>query len=148
MEEIIGRGHAVGIHGQRHGHHLGHSPRWILRDLDAALATMAGLGVQPRWFRPPYGQVSGPTMAAARIRHLELVLWSAWGREWTAPHAAAVGRTVNAALAAVAIVLLHDSDGCSTVGTAAKALAALGPIAEELGRRGLRAATLDDLVPA
>lgn len=148
VDEIVGRGHTVGTHGHCHGHHLGHSPRWIQRDLDAALETMAGLGVRTRWFRPPYGQVSGPTMTAARARGVELVLWSAWGREWTAPHATAVARRVTAALAPGAIVLLHDSDECSTVGTAAKALGALGPIAEELDRRHLQAVTLDELVRA
>ncbi|MDQ6782183.1 MAG: polysaccharide deacetylase family protein [Actinomycetota bacterium] len=147
VDEIVQRGHAVGTHGHSHGHHLGRSPRWVLRDLDDALVTMAGLGVRPRWYRPPYGQVSGATMAAARFRRVELVLWSAWGREWTAPPATTVARRVTAALAPGAIVLLHDSDACSTVGTSSKALAALWPIAEELDRRSLRAVTLDELVP-
>jgi peptidoglycan/xylan/chitin deacetylase (PgdA/CDA1 family) len=148
VDEIAGRGHALGTHGHRHGHHLGRSPRWVLHDLDAALATMEGLGIRPRWYRPPYGQVSGPTMVAARVRGVQLVLWSAWGREWTAPHATAVARRVTAGLTPGAIVLLHDSDECSTTGTAAKALGALVPIAAELDRRGLRAVTLDDMLPA
>lgn len=143
--EVVRRGHVVGTHGYRHAHHLGRSPRWVLADLDAALATLDAVGIRPRWFRPPYGQVSGPTMMASRIRHLELVLWSAWGREWSSPDAAAVARRVGAALAPGAIVLLHDSDACSSAGSAARALDALGPIADGLARRDLRSVTLDDL---
>lgn len=148
VEEILRRGHAVGTHGHRHAHHLARPPGWIGRDLDRALDALGKVGVRPRWFRPPYGQVAGPTMAAARVRGVELVLWSAWGREWAAPDAAAVARRVTTGLVPGAIVLLHDSDECSTAGTTAKALGALAPIAAALDRRGLRAVTLDDLVPA
>jgi peptidoglycan/xylan/chitin deacetylase (PgdA/CDA1 family) len=148
IAEVLRRGHQVELHGHGHGHHLAHGPRWVAADLDAALGAFAGCGLRPRWFRPPYGQISGPTLAAARRRGLEVVLWSAWGREWASTSSDEVAARVVAALAQGAIVLLHDSDVCSPPGSAAHAIDALGPIAAELDSRGLEAVRLDDLVAA
>ncbi|MHB1548935.1 MAG: polysaccharide deacetylase family protein [Acidimicrobiales bacterium] len=143
---VVEAGHAVGTHGYHHRHHLGRPPWWVVRDLDASLAALDRVGVQPRWFRPPYGQVSGPTLVAARSHRLELALWSAWGREWAAPDAGAVATRLLASLVPGAIVLLHDSDRLSRPGSVARMLDALGPLADELDRRGLAAVTLDELV--
>ncbi len=145
---VVGAGHVVGTHGYHHRHHLGRPPWWVGRDLDASLAALRRVGVEPRWFRPPFGQVSGPTLIAARSRRLELVLWSAWGREWVAPDAGAVVRRVLAGVGPGAIVLLHESDRLSPPGSVAKVLDVLGPLADELERRSLVAVTLDALVPA
>lgn len=145
VRETVRRGHQVASHGYCHAHHLRRGPRWIGRDVDASIDVLRDTGVVPRWFRPPYGQVSGASMLAARSRRLQLVLWSAWGREWAAPDAGAVSRRVINALTDGAIVLLHDSDSHSPPGSAAKAIAALEPIADSLHRLGLRAVSLDDL---
>jgi peptidoglycan/xylan/chitin deacetylase (PgdA/CDA1 family) len=146
VEEMIRRGHQVETHGHRHDHHLGRGPGWIGRDLDEAVDALARCGVEPTWFRPPYGQLAGGTVLAARRRRLRLVLWSAWGREWAEPDAAAVAVRVRRALAPGAIVLLHDADTTSPAGSAERAREALGTIADDLADRGLRAVTLDELV--
>ncbi len=146
VRECVRRGHQVETHGQRHEHHFARRPAWIRADLDAAVAALGAAGVRPRWFRPPYGQTTGPTMIEARRHGLQLVLWSAWGREWDEPDAAHVARRVTAGLAPGAIVLLHDSDVDSPAGSAQRTLDALEAIAGELDRRGLHAVTLDRLV--
>jgi len=118
----------------------------VRADLDAAVEALEEAGVRPRWFRPPYGQTTGATMLEARRHELRLVLWSAWGREWDEPDAAGVARRVGAGLGSGAIVLLHDADVESPLGSSQRAIDALGPIAEDLDRRGLSAQTLDGLV--
>lgn len=148
VAEMAGRGHQVETHGHRHDHHFVRTPGWIADDLAASIDALGPTGVRPRWYRPPYGQVTGPTMWAARRHHVELVLWSAWGREWVAPDSRAVAAGVERALEPGAIVLLHDGDAFSPLGTAARARQALGPIAEVLYERGLSAVTLQRLVDA
>jgi len=148
VRELVARGHQVETHGYRHEHHFARLPGWIRADLDAALAAMAEAGVRPRWFRPPYGQTTGPTLVEARRHDLRVVLWSAWGREWDEPDAPAVARRVRAALAPGTIVLLHDADVGSPVGSSARAAEALGPIADAIAALGLEAVTLDRLVAA
>jgi peptidoglycan/xylan/chitin deacetylase (PgdA/CDA1 family) len=146
VREICGRGHQVETHGYRHAHHFLRTPRWVRADVDAAVDGLKEVGVRPRWFRPPFGQTTAATMVEARRHKLRLVLWSAWGREWDEPDAAAVARRVAIGLAPGAIVLLHDADVLSPRGSALKVADALGPIAEDLYRRGLSTTTLDQLI--
>jgi hypothetical protein len=85
-------------------------------------------------------------MREARRHGLHLVLWSAWGREWDEPDAGGVARRVRAGVGPGGIVLLHDADVQSPPGSSQRATDALGPIAEDLHRKGLTARTLDALV--
>jgi len=68
--------------------------------------------------------------------------------KWVAVSTSAtnVARRVMAGLTPGAIVLLHDADVMSPPGSSRRALHALGPIAEDLHRRGYAALTLDRLV--
>jgi peptidoglycan/xylan/chitin deacetylase (PgdA/CDA1 family) len=147
VAETLLRGHEIGVHGHVHDHHFARHPGWVRADLDAALEALADCGVEPRWYRPPYGQVSAGTLRAARRRGLELVHWSAWGREWEEPDGSSVAERVSRSLEPGAIVLLHDSDFTSPTGTVDRVLDALGDIAADLERRGLAATTLTELVP-
>jgi peptidoglycan/xylan/chitin deacetylase (PgdA/CDA1 family) len=146
VREIHRRGHQVETHGFRHEHHFLRTPRWVRADLNSAIDALHDIGIHPRWFRPPYGQTTGATMVEARRHSLRLVLWSAWGREWAEPDSTSVARRVAAGVGPGGIVLLHDADVESPPGSSGRAAEALGPIAEDLHRRGLTARTLDQLI--
>ena len=146
VREVVARGHQVETHGYRHEHHFARRPGWVRADLERAIDALGAAGVRPRWFRPPFGQATGPTLVEARRHGVRVVLWSAWGREWAERDAARVAGRVNAALAPGAIVLLHDADVGSPEGSSRRAVEALGPIAAELDRRRLDAVPLDRLV--
>lgn len=145
-EEVVARGHQVETHGYRHRHHLWSSPRWVAADLARALDAMTAVGVTPRWFRPPYGQVSTGTVLAARRAGLGLALWAAWGREWADADTGSVVRRLCAGLRPGAVILLHDSDEFSPPGSARRAREALGPLAERMHGQGLAATTLEELM--
>ncbi|HSS10561.1 MAG TPA: polysaccharide deacetylase family protein [Acidimicrobiales bacterium] len=146
--ELLRRGHQVEVHGHRHEHHFLRTPGWVRADLDAALDALRAAGAKPKWFRPPFGQTTGATMLEARRHQLDLVLWSAWGREWAECDAASVAKRVCRHLTTGTIALLHDTDAYSPPGSCQRALDALGPIAENLDHKGLKAVTLDQLVGA
>ena len=147
VREIVERGHSLGLHGHRHEHHLARSPWWIGRDLARAAEVVGRVTRRPvRWFRPPYGQISGGTALAARRLELRTVLWSAWGREWAASSPDEVVHRVLGGVEPGAIVLLHDSDATSPDGTADLVLDALEPLVVGLRSRGLGLVTLDDLL--
>jgi peptidoglycan/xylan/chitin deacetylase (PgdA/CDA1 family) len=149
-QEIVARGHEVGVHGFVHAHHLARPPGWIGRDLDRALDAVAAAGLpRPRWYRPPYGQTAGPTLWAAHRRRLELVLWSAWGREWlTGQPAAAVTGRVLSAIEPGAIVLLHDTEWSTGPGALARVLDSLPPVVSAIRDRGMETVTLSALLAA
>ena len=125
--EIAARGHEVAVHGWSHRwpwvpgdpHEFGEIRR-------ARAVTEEAAGRSVRWYRPPYGILTGGRWAAARRCGLQPVLWSAWGKDWT-PHATAetVLRTLEPDLRAGATVLLHDSDRVAASGSWLATLAAL-----------------------
>ena len=142
--EVAGAGHEVAVHGWAHRYTVLRSPRTVADDLARARDAVAGAtGAQPRFYRPPYGVLSTGALAAAGRLGLTPVLWTCWGREWTA---GATPRSVWAALAGNltggATVLLHDSDCTSPPGSAAAGLGALPLLLEECAIRGLAAGRL------
>lgn len=144
--ELSRRGHEVATHGYTHGRHLFERTSDTVADLGRAVAALEGRGLRPRFFRPPYGQLSAGSLAAAKKAGLKTVLWSTWGREWDEGSPQAVADRVKRRLFPGAIVLLHDSDAASPAGTAARARAALPAILADLDNKGLKSVTLSDLV--
>ncbi len=137
LQQVVAAGHEVGLHGHRHGNHLGRSPAAVRRDLARGHAAVRDVtGAAPRWFRPPYGVLSGGTLAAARSLSLTPVLWTAWGRDWCASTPDRVARTVLADLRDGGTVLLHDSDATSTPGSWRATAGSLPLLAAALGPRG------------
>lgn len=145
VRETVRRGHEVGLHGHRHLHHLGHGHHKVAADLRRGLAAVRAAGAEPRFFRPPYGQISLGTLLAARRLGLETVLWSAWGREWRDREPASVARRVGDRLEPGTIVLLHDSDQVAPAGTSQVALDALPEVVDRCRRLELRRVTLGEL---
>jgi peptidoglycan/xylan/chitin deacetylase (PgdA/CDA1 family) len=140
---VVAAGHEVGLHGDAHRNHLGRPAGWVRRDLARGLASVEeATGVRPRWFRPPYGVLSGGSLRATRALGLRPVLWSAWGRDWEAPGADAVVATLRRGLREGGTLLLHDSDCTSTPGSWRSTAAALPLLAAELDRRGLAVRTV------
>lgn len=104
-------GHELALHGDRHRNHLFRSGWDIAADLRrGAAAIQAATGVDPVFFRPPYGVFTASSLQAARRQRLRPVLWTAWGRDWDASTGQRVTSTVLSTLDARDTILLHDSD--------------------------------------
>ena len=148
VREIAASGHEVATHGFCHAHHLVRTLRYVTKDLARALEVHEKLGpsCRPVHFRPPYGQISAASAVASRLAGLDIVLWSAWGREWRDRDPVSVAARIKRRLEPGAIVLLHDSDATSPPGTAAIARRALVLVLEELERRELQSVPLSELV--
>lgn len=144
--ELAGAGHEIGVHGWLHRYLPSRGPVTAYRDLQKAAELIADVtGTWPRYFRPPYGVLSGPALVAARRLGLTPVLWGAWGREWT-PGATAdqVYATVQNGLAGGVTVLLHDSDCTSPPGSWRAALGAVPMLLDECARQGLAVGPLGE----
>ncbi len=137
--ELADAGHEIGVHGWQHRYLPSRGPVTAYRDLRSAAELIADVtGSWPRYFRPPYGVLSGPALVAARRLGLTPVLWGAWGKEW-APGATAdqVYATLHHDLAGGVTVLLHDSDCTSPPGSWRAALGALPMLLDECARQRL-----------
>ncbi|TDQ00661.1 polysaccharide deacetylase family protein [Labedaea rhizosphaerae] len=127
--ELVAAGHEIGLHGWDHRMLLARGPRSTYSDLARGRDLIAEVtGAPPSWYRPPYGVLTGSALTAARKLGLTPVLWTSWGRDWTASATpASVLHTVGHQLAG-GTVLLHDSDCTSAPDAWHATLGALAPL--------------------
>ncbi len=140
VAEIVAAGHRVELHCHRHRNQLRLSARQLLEDAERGQGGDRGGGGQPiSDYRPPYGIFSGAGLRAVRRRGWRPVLWSQWGRDWSAAGDAGLDRAPRSGGARAGdIVLLHDADYYSAPGSWLRTVAALPIILEELDSRGLK----------
>ena len=98
-------------------------------------------GVQPRFFRPPYGATGPAVNRLGRSLGMIPVLWSVDSRDWQLPGTGAIVRRVLAHVRPGAIVLMHDGGGDRR-----ETLRALPAILRALTRRHLEVVTLSRLL--
>lgn len=146
VRELVAAGHEVALHGDSHRAHIWRTPRDVVHDLRRAYDTIAEVsGIEPRWFRPPHGYLSAGSLLGARTLGVRTVLWTAWGRDWTAQATPeSVARTVARDLRPGGTVLLHDADCTSAPGAWRSALGALPLLADRIATQNLRVVALRD----
>src|SRR5262249_36459109 len=136
--EIVAAGHEVGIHGYRHTLLLRRSPHAVRDDLLRARDAIASAtGTDPTLYRPPSGVFSTPALVIVRRLGWRPLLWSRWGRDWvesTTPQAIAAHATRD--LSSGDIVLLHDADHYSSVGSWRRTAAAMPLVLEAAAAGG------------
>ena len=144
--DVAAAGHEVGVHGDLHRSQLRLSPRAVADDVARARDAVAdATGVEPIWFRPPYGTLSLGGVRAARMAGLRPVLWTAWGRDWRAEATAeSVVADVLGGYVDGGTVLLHDSDCTSAPDCWHAALGALPRLTDALHARSLRVGPLSE----
>jgi peptidoglycan-N-acetylglucosamine deacetylase len=142
--DLAAAGHEIGVHGFDHRYLPARLPSSARSDLRRATDLIERVtGGRPRFFRPPYGVLSGPALLVARELGLTPVLWGAWGKEWTPGSTPeSVYQTLARQLGGGVTVLLHDSDCTSPPGSAAAALGALPRLLAECADRGLQVGPL------
>lgn len=112
VARMLAEGHEIGLHGIDHAR-LTRMPlpavHRLLRAGKDRLEQVAGRRM--RLYRPTYGAQSLPQFLAARALGTEIVIWSAWARDWEGQPAEVVGSRAVTAMHRGGIVLLHDSSG-------------------------------------
>jgi len=146
VKEITGAGHEIGLHGYDHRCLLLRGPRATYTDLARGWAVLADLtGAPVRWYRPPYGVLTGAGLGAVRRLGLTPVLWTAWGEDWIGRATPdSVYRTVVADLRGGGTVLLHDSDVTAVPGCWRASLGALPHLVATCRERGLAVGPLTE----
>jgi peptidoglycan-N-acetylglucosamine deacetylase len=146
VAEVAAAGHEVAVHGFEHRNMLRRLPGAVRDDIRRCRDLVAELGgVEPVWFRPPFGILSYGAVKGARDAALTTVLWTTWGRDWRRE---ATPETVVADVLRRYVdggtVLLHDSDCESYPGSWRATVGALPRLADELAARDLEAGPLRD----
>ncbi|POM26732.1 Peptidoglycan-N-acetylglucosamine deacetylase [Actinomadura rubteroloni] len=143
---MVAEGHEIAVHGWRHQNGLLSRPGRVSAGIARTVRLVRDVcGVRPVWYRPPHGALSGEGLAAARAFRLRPVLWTAWGRDWTATTTPGTVRaTLDRDLRGGATVLLHDSDVTSAPGAWRATLDALPGIVAACRAGGLAVGPLRD----
>ncbi|HEY8770962.1 MAG TPA: polysaccharide deacetylase family protein [Thermoleophilaceae bacterium] len=137
--EIAAEGHTIALHGFRHRNMLRLSPWAVAEDLRRGQEAIASAtGHAPSTYRPPYGIFSAGGLAAVRLAGFEPILWSRWGRDWSARATPeSIAAKVAGELSAGDVLLLHDADHYSAAGSWRNTAAALPRVMEALEARAL-----------
>jgi peptidoglycan/xylan/chitin deacetylase (PgdA/CDA1 family) len=139
--EIVAAGHSIALHGYRHRNLLRLTPSQFVADLERGIVAITNsTGVQPTYYRPPYGIFSPAAIRIVRRRGLRPLLWSRWGHDWRARTTAeAIATEVSSGLCGGDVLLLHDADHYSAPGSWKRTVAALPHVFEAIEAAGLRA---------
>jgi peptidoglycan/xylan/chitin deacetylase (PgdA/CDA1 family) len=70
------RGHEVGCHSERHVNALRSLPWKAGGDCKRGMKTLLGLGIRPKYYRPPYGNATLGTILASRACGSQVVWWT------------------------------------------------------------------------
>src|SRR5215510_9343956 len=85
VEQVVSAGHEVALHGDVHRAHIWRTPSAVADDIRRSHDLLSEVsGRQIRWFRPPHGYLSTASLHAASSLGMKTVLWTTWGRDWTA----------------------------------------------------------------
>ncbi|TSD99241.1 polysaccharide deacetylase family protein [Skermania sp. ID1734] len=143
---IVADGHEIGLHGWHHHNSLTMTPMALRRSVRAGLAEIAAVtGMEPRFYRPPYGIASAASFIEAHRAGLVPVLWDAWGKDWRADATPqSVVDTVCRNACGGSTILLHDSDCASALDSWRTTAAALPTLLTELRSQGLTVGPLRD----
>jgi peptidoglycan/xylan/chitin deacetylase (PgdA/CDA1 family) len=133
--EVAVAGHDVALHGDVHRNLLFRGPVATASDLRRGFDALAeSIGRAPRWFRPPYGILTGDALLTARRLGLRTVLWTAWGRDWRAEATPeSIVTDIRKDLRPGGTVLLHDISASGSWRATSDALSGLDDLIRGLG---------------
>jgi peptidoglycan/xylan/chitin deacetylase (PgdA/CDA1 family) len=135
MRQILALGDEIGNHSFHHPVDPGEGELAATQE-----AIRAATGFTPCLFRPPYGELNGTEVAAARANGLEMVFWTLDSEDDTHPGVGPIRARVVRRTRPGSIVLLHDG------GRHPQTVEAIAGIVEGLERRGFRLVTVTELL--
>ena len=125
VSTILEAGHAVEFHCTDHVRHTHRSRHGVEADTREGLRLLRSLGVEPRFWRPPWGVLAPWTEEVAEDFGLRLAPWSIDTRDWRGDSARQMLRNVEPLLGPGEIVLMHDGIGPGALRTGCEETVAL-----------------------
>ena len=77
-------GHLIGLHSLNHVSAMLQTPAGTIDDFRQSVEIMKELGVEPVYYRPPWGHVNLSTFSCLRRYGLKKVLWHVMAQDWEA----------------------------------------------------------------
>ena len=115
LQQMVAAGCEVGNHSWRHPMMTTLSADAQQEELRQTDDLLASAGIQPRWFRPPYGDYDSLTQNIAQTEALETILWSVDSRDWKGGAPEVIAQRVIDDISPGAVILMHSTKS-NTVG--------------------------------
>lgn len=139
LRRMVEEGHTIGNHSWSHPWFWKLSPAAMRTELDKTDQAIRKItGVEPKYVRPPYGNVNSTVRQAAASRGLAVIDWSIDPEDWKVRNTTSVINRVVSAARPGRIILSHD-----LYPTTRKAIR---PIIQKLRAKGYVFVSLDDLL--
>ena len=84
IHQMKREGHIVGLHSLKHKNEILQSPVGIRKDFSESMKIMKALGVEPKFFRSPWGHFSISALKEIKKYKLKIVLWNVIVGDWKA----------------------------------------------------------------
>jgi len=140
-KRVADEGHLIGNHTLSHKRLTKEKPKEVRRQIvDGAKTIRSATGVQPVWFRPPYGAIDGDVWKQTRELRVKVALWDIDTRDWSRPGTSKIIRTAEKNARPGSIILMHDGGDDRR-----QTIAALPKIIRDLKARGFVFVTLEEL---
>jgi peptidoglycan-N-acetylglucosamine deacetylase len=148
VRRMVADGHEVGLHGSDHTRLSTLPPLDAVRRIAGARRRLSRLIGRPvPLYRPTYGAQSVGQLVGSRALGLEVVLWSAWCRDWEEGDPDEIAARAVRAVHPGAFLLLHDACGDTEVGAATFSRSAMTEaICRGLDDGGWRTAPVGELL--
>ena len=134
----VNRGHEVGYHSWDHKNLRAESRETVAEDFRRGMGAFTALGLQPAFFRPPFGNYNAGILEEANAYGLTTVNWTNDSLDWQIKDAEGIVQRVLSLSAPGDIVLLHSIHG--------RSVDALPTIIDGLRERGCRFTSLQSWV--
>lgn len=110
IRQIVSDGHDVGLHGEDHERVSALGTISMVRRTANARRELSQLTGRPvRFYRPAYGAIRLTQLVAVQALGLQVVIWSAWARDWENRSVEELADNALASLHPGAVLLLHDA---------------------------------------
>lgn len=140
IQRMAASGHTVGIHSYSHRSAYLMSAAQVSSDLNQSVTALQRLGINPRFYRPPWGHTTQALVNSAKSRCLMPVYWNVMAQDWQGNISAdEIASRLLKRTSPGSIICLHDGRGsnCAPLRTIA-ALEKVLPVWIEKGYRFVR----------
>jgi peptidoglycan/xylan/chitin deacetylase (PgdA/CDA1 family) len=141
LYRIIREGHEIGLHSLNHKSAWLSSPWYTEMDFSESLRIFKELGINIKFFRPPWGTFNLFTLYNANKNGLKTILWSVEAKDWSSKTTTEdIKNRIMEKIKQGDIIVLHDSNGAE--GAPARTIEALRYVIPKLKEQGYNFSTI------
>lgn len=135
VKQTVAAGHEIGLHSEHHINAMLQTPQATKKDFQATKQALLDLGIEPHFYRPPWGQFNLATAKQGQEVGTELILWDVMAEDWRASSTSQmIANKLRKRIYPGVVICLHDGRGRNQAPR--RTIAALREVIPELLAQG------------